>query len=376
VTSLTPDRLRPTIEQCLRQLQDPWSGVSLQQTLDIESASVEGQHLSLVLAVAYPCNGGLQAIRTALEAALLRLDPVEQVSMTFNTRVRPAGSRCTQPALQQVRNIIAVASGKGGVGKSTTAVNLALALRDEGASVGILDADIYGPSVGRMLGVKEGQRPGSLKTPDSPHPFFRPLEALGLASNSMAYLVTENTPMVWRGPMASGALLQLLEQTWWGELDYLIVDMPPGTGDVQLTLSQKVPLAGSLIITTPQDLALQDARKGIEMFRKVRVPVLGIVENMSLHRCSQCGHTEPVFGEGGGQQLAQDADTCLLGSLPLSLRIREQVDCGLPSVQARHDQPERHTADAQLYLAIARRLAARLASLTHNRPPVITSVDD
>ena len=234
-----------------------------------------------------------------------------------------------QDGLKRVKHIIAIASGKGGVGKSTTAVNLALALVAKGNKVGIVDADIYGPSLPMMLGVAEGTRPEVVDDK-----FFVPVEAYGVQSMSMGYLVTEQTPMVWRGPMASGALLQILNQTLWGELDYLVVDMPPGTGDIQLTLAQKAQLSGAVIVTTPQDIALLDARKAIEMFHKVNIPVLGIVENMAVHSCSQCGHQEHIFGEGGGQKVASEYSTEVLGTLPLSLDIREQADAGKPSVIA------------------------------------------
>ncbi len=234
-----------------------------------------------------------------------------------------------QDGLRDVKHIIAVASGKGGVGKSTTSVNLALALVAKGARVGVVDADIYGPSLPLMLGVPEGTRPEVIDGK-----LFVPVEAQGLKTMSMGYLVTEQTPMVWRGPMASGALLQILTQTDWGELDYLIVDMPPGTGDIQLTLAQQAQLAGAVIVTTPQDIALLDARKAIEMFHKVKIPVLGIVENMAVHHCSQCGHEEHIFGEGGGQKVALEYQTNVLGALPLSLAIREQTDAGTPTVVA------------------------------------------
>jgi len=232
-----------------------------------------------------------------------------------------------QDTLSNVKHIFAVASGKGGVGKSTTSVNLALALAKQGAKVGIVDADIYGPSLPMMLGVAEGTRPEIVD-----QKYFIPVEAQGIKSMSMGYLATDQTPMVWRGPMASGALLQILTQTLWGELDYLVVDMPPGTGDIQLTLAQKAQLSGAVIVTTPQDIALLDARKAIEMFYKVNIPVLGIVENMAVHSCSQCGHQEHIFGEGGGQKVASEYQTEVLGSLPLSLDIREQMDSGKPSV--------------------------------------------
>lgn len=229
--------------------------------------------------------------------------------------------------MNQIKHIVAIASGKGGVGKSTTAVNLALALNKLGASVGLLDADIYGPSQQLMLGIPAGQRPEQ-----QGGQYLHPVEAYGLKTMSMGYLVDDRTPMVWRGPMAGGALAQMLEQTLWGELDYLIIDMPPGTGDIQLTLSQKAKVSGAVIITTPQDIALLDARKGIEMFRKVDVPVLGVIENMSVHICSECGHREHIFGEEGGQRIAQDYDVPLLASLPLMLSIREQTDAGRPTV--------------------------------------------
>ncbi len=250
-----------------------------------------------------------------------------------------------RPGLDGVKQIIAVASGKGGVGKSTTAVNLALALAAEGYRTGILDADIYGPSQGMMLGIPSGTRP---QADEDKH--FLPLKAHGIQVMSMSFLVTDSTPMVWRGPMAAGALQQLLMQTRWDNLDYLIVDMPPGTGDIQLTLSQKVPVTGAVIVTTPQDIALLDCKKGIEMFRKVDIPVLGVIENMSLHICSNCGHEEAIFGAGGGERIARDYETELLGQLPLVIEIREQTDSGIPSVVA---DPEGRVA--QIYRGIARK---------------------
>jgi ATP-binding protein involved in chromosome partitioning len=254
--------------------------------------------------------------------------------------------------IPQVKNIIAVASGKGGVGKSTTAVNLALALAVEGARVGILDADIYGPSQPHMLGI--GQRRPEI-VGEAGKQQMVPIGAYGIQSISMGYLVTEDTPMLWRGPMATGALQQLLMQTRWDNLDYLIIDMPPGTGDIQITLAQKVPVTGAVIVTTPQDIALLDAKKGIEMFRKVNVPILGVIENMALHICSNCGHEEHVFGEGGGERIARDYQTELLGSLPLDLSIRSDADQGKPSVAA---DPE--SAISQKYRSIARKLVANL----------------
>jgi ATP-binding protein involved in chromosome partitioning len=236
--------------------------------------------------------------------------------------------------MNAIKHIVAVASGKGGVGKSTTAVNLALALRAGGADVGLLDADIYGPSQQLMLGIAEGVRPGQ-----QDGQFLLPVEAHGLKTMSMGYLVTERTPMVWRGPMAGGAMAQMLEQTLWGELDVLVIDMPPGTGDIQLTLTQKASVSGAVIVTTPQDIALLDAQKGIEMFRKVDVPILGVIENMAVHICSQCGHEEHIFGEHGGERIAREYGVPLLASLPLAQSIREQTDGGRPTVIAEPDSP-------------------------------------
>ena len=254
--------------------------------------------------------------------------------------------------MDQIRHIVAVASGKGGVGKSTTSVNLALALAAQGHSVGLLDADIYGPSQQLMLGIDEGVRPEQ-----KDGQWLLPVEAHGLKTMSMGYLVNERTPMVWRGPMAGGALAQMLEQTLWGELDFLIIDMPPGTGDIQLTLSQKARVSGAIIVTTPQDIALLDAQKGIEMFRKVDIPVLGIIENMAVHVCSACGHREHIFGAEGGGRIAREYGVPLLASLPLSLAIREQTDAGTPTVAA---APE--SAETAVYMEAASAVNAALAA--------------
>lgn len=272
--------------------------------------------------------------------------------------------------MNNIKHIIAIASGKGGVGKSTTAVNLALALKGLGAQVGLLDADIYGPSQQLMLGIGDEVKPGQ-----QDGKFLLPVEAHGLKTMSMGYLVNERTPMVWRGPMAGGALAQMLEQTLWGDLDYLVIDMPPGTGDIQLTLSQKAKVAGAIIVTTPQDIALLDAQKGIEMFRKVDVPILGIVENMAVHICSQCGHAEHIFGDRGGERIAKDYGVPLLGSLPLLLSIREQTDAGTPTVVTEPD------SDATaIYQSIARAVAATLANTSSGDSvrhfPEITISDD
>jgi ATP-binding protein involved in chromosome partitioning len=270
--------------------------------------------------------------------------------------------------LAGVRNLIAVASGKGGVGKSTVAVNMALALAQEGARVGILDADIYGPSQPRMLGLM-GQRP---ETKDGKT--LEPLKAHGLEAMSIGFLVDEQQPMAWRGPMVTSALNQLLMQTNWGDLDYLIVDMPPGTGDIQLTLAQRVPVSGAVIVTTPQDIALADARKGLEMFQKVNVPVLGVVENMSVHVCSNCGHEEPVFGEHGGRDLSREYGLPLLGSLPLDKRIREETDNGKPTVAADPDSPLAHRF-REAALRAAGELAARSKDYSRLFPNISVEED-
>lgn len=259
----------------------------------------------------------------------------------------------TTSVLDNIANIIAVGSGKGGVGKSTTSANLALALAQQGFKVGILDADIYGPSLGLLFGIAEGTKPGV-----QDEQYFIPVTAYGVKVMTMAFLATEQTPMAWRGPMAAGALVQLLTQTAWGELDYLIVDMPPGTGDIQLTLAQKASITAAVVVTTPQDLALIDAKKAISLFEKVNIPVLGIVENMAVHVCSKCGHIEHLFGEGGGAALAQIYQVDLLGSLPLSMAIREEADSGKPTVIA---NPNSH--EATIYQAIASQMVPKVANL-------------
>jgi ATP-binding protein involved in chromosome partitioning len=292
-----------------------------------------------------------------------QIDGVSNVSVEITWEIASIKSQRDMHSMDKVKNIVAIASGKGGVGKSTTAVNLALALARDGAKVGLLDADIYGPSQQVMLGVTEGQRPEQ-----QGQQYLMPIEAHGLKTMSMGYLITDETPMVWRGPMAGGALNQLLAQTWWGELDYLIIDMPPGTGDIQLTLSQKAAVAGAVIVTTPQDIALLDAKKGIEMFNKVEVPVLGIVENMAIHICSECGHKEHIFGEGGGGRIAADYKVPVLGALPLSLKIRQQVDAGSPTVVAEPDSPE-----SILYGDISRNMAVQL-SMQGDAGPVFPNI--
>jgi len=316
-------------------------------------------------------SGNQVAVTLGYPAAGMHDQLAEQLAQFLGSQVE-LDLRFQAPAgrgFSRVKHIIAVASGKGGVGKSTTAVNLALALAEEGARVGLLDADIYGPSQGMMLGVADGRRP-EIKD----EKFFQPIKAHGIQAMSMSFLVDENTPMVWRGPMVSGALQQLLNQSLWEDLDYLIVDMPPGTGDIQLTLSQRVPVSGAVIVTTPQDIALLDARKGIEMFRKVDIPVLGVVENMSAFRCPKCGEISSVFGAGGGAHIAQETGTPLLAELPLDMSIREQADGGLPTVV---QDPEGEIA--LLYRDAARHMAARLwgmGAADDAQAPQINVVDD
>ncbi|MGI9325713.1 MAG: iron-sulfur cluster carrier protein ApbC [Pseudomonadales bacterium] len=339
----------------IEQFQDPYLGRTWGE-LGVRILS-SGAQVSVTLG--YPAQRFQETLRQSLAAYL----GSEELALDLRFAV-PQGR-----GFGQVQHIVAVASGKGGVGKSTTAVNLALALSQEGAKVGLLDADIYGPSQGMMLGIEEGRRP---EVRDEKN--FVPIKAHGIKTMSMSYLSSDRTPMVWRGPMASGALQQLLKQTLWEELDYLVVDMPPGTGDIQLTLSQQVPVSGAVIVTTPQDIALLDAKKGIEMFRKVEVPTLGIVENMSYHRCPECGHESHPFGEGGGKAVASEYGTPLLARLPLDLSIREQADSGRPTVIADPDGEL-----AAIYRDAARHVAARLwqfAAEPASGAPEITLSDD
>ncbi len=327
---------------------------------------INNQRIELELTLGYPCQSQWPILVKAIQAGLSDFAPQVDVKLTWQAPTVVANS--SLQSITGVKNIIAVASGKGGVGKSTTAVNVALALAAEGAKVGMLDADIYGPSQSLMLGVRD-QRPEMYSANQ-----MKPIMGVGgIAMMSMGNLVTENTPMVWRGPMVSGALQQLLNQTHWGDLDYLIIDMPPGTGDIQLTLSQSVPVSAALIVTTPQDIALLDARKGIEMFQKVNIPVLGIVENMSLHTCTQCGHEEAVFGTLGGDTLAAEYGVEVLGRLPLLMSICAQTDKGTPPVIQEPDSEV-----AKKYCEIARCTAAQLfAQQTHRPiPPKISISDD
>ena len=311
---------------------------------------VDGDDVSFDIELGYPAKTQIDAIRKQVIAAVRALPGVGNVSANVSVKIVAHAVQLGVKLLPGVKNIIAVASGKGGVGKSTTAVNLALALAQEGATVGILDADIYGPSQPQMLGLA-GQQPESRDGQS-----MEPLEAYGVQAMSIGFMIDVETPMVWRGPMVTQALDQLLTQTNWREVDYLIVDMPPGTGDTQLSLAQKVPVTGAVIVTTPQDIALIDARKGLKMFEKVNIPILGIVENMSIHICSKCGHEEHVFGQGGGAQMCRDYNVEFLGSLPLEMAIREMSDGGKPTVVGAPD-----SRAAEIYRGIARRLAVKIA---------------
>ena len=331
-------------------------------TKSIKSIEVDGAKVSINIVLGYPAAGYFDTLKKLVSDAVSALDGVESVEVKVSSKIVSHAVQQNLKPQEGIKNIIAVASGKGGVGKSTTAVNLALALQAEGATVGILDADIYGPSMPRMLGCS-GQ-PESIDGKS-----LEPMVGHGIQSMSIGYLVEEDTPMIWRGPMVTQALEQLLNDTNWKDIDYMVIDLPPGTGDTQLTLAQKIPVSGAVIVTTPQDIALLDARKGLKMFEKVEVPVLGIVENMSIHICSECGHAEHIFGEGGGQRMSEDYDVGFLGALPLDIKIREQADSGNPTVAAMPDSKV-----SQIYREIARKTAAKLATKAKDHSAAFPSI--
>ena len=341
------------VRRILGDLIDPHTGAPLADA--IRAVGVDGPKVSVDIQLGYPAAGAADALAAQARQALEADPAIESAAISIASRVHAHKVQGTLAPLPNVKNIIAVASGKGGVGKSTVAVNLALALSAEGAKVGVLDADIYGPSQPRMLGIQ-----GRPESPDGKT--ITPMTAHGLQAMSIGFLVDEETPMIWRGPMVTQAMMQLLGDTRWDMLDYLIIDLPPGTGDIQLTLSQKVPVAGAVIVTTPQDIALLDARKALKMFEKVDVPVLGVVENMATHVCTQCGHEEHIFGAGGGARMAEQYQVPYLGSLPLDIRIREQADGGQPTVVAMPDSEL-----TARYRAIARNTAGRLARQPRNK---------
>jgi ATP-binding protein involved in chromosome partitioning len=340
-------------------------GMPLSEAKAVKSVRSEGGRVVVDVALGFPAGRYGSELAADLERALAAQKDAGPAEVRVSWQVAAQAVQGGLTPLPGIRNVIAVASGKGGVGKSTTAANLAIALALEGARVGLLDADIYGPSQPRMMGL-QGERPTSR---DGHH--MEPLEAHGVKVMSIGFLIEEEQPMVWRGPMVTQALTQLLGETRWGELDYLVIDMPPGTGDIQLTLSQRVPVSGAVVVTTPQDIALLDARKGLRMFQKVSIPVLGVIENMSMHVCSQCGHAEPIFGAGGGGRMAQQYGVALLGQLPLDIRIREETDAGRPSVVTDPDGPI-----GRAYLATARRTAARLAASAGTVASPLITVED
>jgi len=358
--STTLDALRAALDAYV----DPYAGQSLADAhavREVKSTADGGYTVDIVLG--FPVGGYQNEFAEALRRHVAAAGISAPLAVNLQSDIKAHAVQRNLKPLEQIKNVVAVASGKGGVGKSTVAVNLALAWAAQGARVGILDADIYGPSQPLMLGL-EGQRPASA---DGKH--LQPLTSHGIGAMSIGFLVDAEQPMVWRGPMVTQALTQLLSETQWGNLDYLVVDMPPGTGDIQLTLAQRVPVAGAVIVTTPQDIALADARKGLKMFEKVSVPVLGIVENMSIHICSNCGHAEHIFGAGGGARMAQQYGVKLLGELPLDAHIREEADGGRPSVVAAPDSPR-----AQAYFAMARRTAAALAIRSRDRSSVFPKI--
>lgn len=352
-----------TLLDAVGQLIDPNTQKSFASAKAVKSASLNGGKAAVKIELSYPARSQHAAIAEQACTALRALDGVTEAFAEVSFRVVAHTVQNNIQLIPNVRNVIAVSSGKGGVGKSTTAVNLALALAQEGARVGILDADIYGPSVPQMLGL-QGQQP------EASEEAMHPLRAHGLQANSIGFLIDVEQPMVWRGPMATSALRQLLTQTQWEDLDYLIIDMPPGTGDIQLTLAQSVPVTGAIVVTTPQDIALLDARKGLKMFEKVGIPILGIVENMSIHVCSNCGHAEHIFGSGGGEKMCADYKVPFLGSLPLDIRIRQETDSGQPTVIAEPD-----SAIAQSYRSIARQTAIAIAEkqrdMRHKFPNIV-----
>ncbi|MEW6353854.1 MAG: iron-sulfur cluster carrier protein ApbC [Pseudomonadota bacterium] len=337
------------VEAALREVADPYLRKDVISAKAVKNIAVSGDEVNVDVVLGYPARGYQDGLASEMRRKIEAINGVRAARVNIRSQVAAHAVQKGVKPHKNIKNIIAVASGKGGVGKSTTAVNLALALAAEGAATGILDADIYGPSQPRMLGAKT--RPVS-KDGKS----MEPVLSHGIQSMSIGYLIDEETPMIWRGPMVTTALEQLLNDTQWQDLDYLVIDLPPGTGDVQLTLAQKIPVSGAVIVTTPQDIALLDARKALKMFEKVEVPVLGIIENMSTHICSKCGHEEHIFGAGGAQRMAEQYDVELLGALPLDISIRENADGGHPSVVAEPDG-----RIAAIYRDIARRIAAKLS---------------
>ena len=337
------------IQTALQSVIDPNTGKDFVSTRAAKNIKLSGNDVSLDIELGYPARSQMDALRASVISTLKAVSGIGNISVNMYSKVVSHAVQKGVKLIPGVKNIVAVASGKGGVGKSTTAVNLALALVAEGATVGLLDADIYGPSQPQMLGIS-----GNPESLDGKR--LEPMRAHGLQAMSIGFLIDPETPMVWRGPMVTQALQQLLNDTHWDGVDYLVIDLPPGTGDIQLTLAQQVPVTGAVIVTTPQDIALLDARKGLKMFEKVGIPILGIVENMSIHICSKCGHEEHIFGSGGGNRMATDYEVEMLGALPLDMSIRMQVDGGTPTVAAEPDG-----RIAEIYKGIARRVAIKIA---------------
>jgi len=350
------------IESALGQVVDLHLATDLMSAKCVKDIAIDENKVSVTLELGYPAAGYFDNLKQAVSDQLADVKGIGDISVKVSSKIKSHTVQQNLKPLAGIKNIIAVASGKGGVGKSTTAVNLALALQAEGATVGILDADIYGPSIPRMLGCQ-----GQPESADGKS--LEPMIGHGIQSMSIGYLVEEDTPMIWRGPMVTQALEQLLNDTRWKDIDYMVVDLPPGTGDIQLTLAQKIPVSGAVIVTTPQDIALLDARKGLKMFEKVEVPVLGVVENMSIHICSQCGHSEHIFGDGGGVRMAEQQKVDFLGALPLDIRIREQADSGNPTVAAMED-----SQISAIYREIARKTAAKLATMAKDHSAAFPSI--
>jgi ATP-binding protein involved in chromosome partitioning len=344
-----PTLEKSIIENHLKNFIDPNTETDLISAKNVKSIVIDGNNVLVKLVLGYPAQTYLATLQNAVQEHLKTVAGIGSISVEVEVKIVAHAVQQTLKPHQNIKNIIAVASGKGGVGKSTTAVNLALALAAEGATVGILDADIYGPSIPTMLGLS------GLPASDDNKTMF-PKIAYGVQTISIGYLIDPDQPIIWRGPMVTNALQQLLRDTRWDNVDYLIIDLPPGTGDIQLTLAQQIPVSGAVIVTTPQDIALLDAQRGLGMFQKVNVPVLGIIENMSIHICSNCGHEEAIFGAGGGAAMAQKNQLDLLGSLPLDISIRKNADGGKPTVVADPD-----SRAAEIYRTIARKMAAKLA---------------
>lgn len=346
-----PDIVKTEVENLLKSIIDPHHKTDLVSAKSISKISIEQNNVAVSVTLGYPAKHYQTALQAAVEQQLQTLNGIGKITVEVQSTIVSHAVQANLQPLSSIKNIIAVASGKGGVGKSTTAVNLALALTAEGANVGVLDADIYGPSIPTMLGLS-----GHPSSDDGKR--MNPKVAFAIQTISIGYLIDQDQAMIWRGPMVTNALQQLLKDTNWEALDYLLIDLPPGTGDIQLTLAQQIPVTAAVIITTPQDIALLDAQRGLSMFNKVNVPVLGIIENMSTHVCSQCGHEEPIFGQGGGQAMASKNNIDLLGSLPLDISIRQFADAGKPTVVAEPDGKP-----AETYQRIARKMTAKLALL-------------